>query len=65
MSIPKDIPTITFDLDKKCAECGKRGAAASGICLDCTTKAITNKTMKSEIGRAVQRRWFDRSNKRS
>lgn len=51
------IPTFTIDLDKKCAECGKGGAAESGICLACATKAIQGKPMRSEVGRAVQRRF--------
>lgn len=49
--------TITIDMDKKCAECGKGGAVPSGICMKCTTKAISNKPMKSWQGRAVQKRW--------
>lgn len=52
----KMVPTITINMDKKCAECGKGGAAESGICLSCTSKAITGRTMRSEVGRAVQRR---------
>jgi hypothetical protein len=43
-------------MDKKCAECGKGGAVASGICIRCTTKAITGNTMKSWQGKAVQER---------
>ncbi len=48
--------TIEIDMDKKCAECKKGGAVASGICLGCTAKAFRNKPMKSAIGRAVQAR---------
>lgn len=51
-----NIPTITINLDAKCAECGRGGAAASGICLRCTSKALGPKPLKSAIGRAVQRR---------
>lgn len=51
-----DTPIITIDLDKKCAECGKGGAAPSGICLKCTGKAISGKQMKSWQGRAVAKR---------
>lgn len=51
--------TITIDMDKKCAECGKGGAVPSGICLRCTTKAMKGKTMRSWQGRAVARRFFD------
>ena len=47
----------SIDLEKKCAECDKGGAVASGICLGCTTKAISGKPMKSNIGKAVQSRW--------
>jgi len=48
--------TLTINMDKKCAECGKPGAANSGICMRCATKAISGKTMKSPQGRAVQQR---------
>lgn len=58
------IPTVTIDLDKKCAECGKGGAVASGICLECTTKAIQGKPMRSAIGRAVAARWVKENPKR-
>lgn len=51
------IPTITVNMDKKCAECGKGGAVDSGICLACTTKAIQGKPMRSEIGRVVAKRF--------
>jgi hypothetical protein len=51
--------TITIDMDKKCVECGKGGAVPSGICMKCTTKAISGKPMKSAIGRAVQKRFMD------
>lgn len=59
----KDYPTITVDLAKKCAECGKGGAVASGICLGCSAKAVSGRTMKSETGRAVQRRFFEQKSK--
>jgi len=52
--------TITIDMDKKCAECGKGGAVASGICIKCTTKAITGKPMKSRQGQEVQKRIQER-----
>lgn len=49
--------TITINMDAKCAECGKGGAAASGICLACTAKAIgPSKPMRSQAGRAIQAR---------
>jgi len=50
------VPTITINMDIKCAECGKGGAAESGICMSCTLKAMRDKPMKSAIGRAVQAR---------
>lgn len=56
--------TITIDLDKKCVECGKGGAAQSGICLGCTTKMIQGKPMKSEIGRAMQQRFREQTPRR-
>lgn len=49
--------TIKIDLAKKCAECGKGGATDNGLCLDCTTKAITRKKMKSAQGAAVAARF--------
>lgn len=51
------IPTFTVNLDAKCAECGKGGALPSGICLDCTTKAIQGRPMKSPQGKAVAERF--------
>ena len=50
------IPTFTINLDKKCAECGKGGAAENGLCLSCTTKTIQGKPMRSAAGRAVAER---------
>ncbi len=49
------VPTITIDMDKKCAECGKGGAVGNGLCLSCTTKAIRREPMKTATGKAVQR----------
>ena len=48
--------TITFDMDKRCAECGKKGAGANGLCIRCIGNAICDKPMKSVVGQAVQRR---------
>lgn len=48
---------ITINMDKKCAECGKGGAAASGICLGCAAKAMGNKPLKSKEARAVRTYW--------
>lgn len=51
-------PTITINMDKHCAECGKKGAAESGICLTCSANAMSSsKPMKSHAGRLVQQRW--------
>jgi len=46
--------TINIHFDKKCAECGKGGAADSGICMACTAKAVSGRKMKSATGQAVQ-----------
>lgn len=51
------VATITIDMDKKCAECGKGGAVDNGLCMGCTTKAIAGEAMKSKIGKAVQGRF--------
>ena len=47
---------ITVNLDTKCAECGKGGSCANGLCLGCTAKALANKPMKSKVGQAVRDR---------
>ena len=31
---------IIVDMNKKCFECGRKGATQSGICLDCLSKDI-------------------------
>ena len=51
--------TLTIDMDKRCAECGKPGATGSGICLPCATKAMSGKAMRSLAGQAVQRRFAE------
>jgi len=48
--------SINVNYDSKCDECGKPGRCANGLCLACTTKAITGKTMKSRTGKEVQQR---------
>ena len=48
--------TIVIDMDSKCHECGKGGAAQSGVCLACTTKALSGKPMKSQRGQMLQAR---------
>lgn len=59
--MPQTVPTITIDLNKKCAECGsnKAGVAENGLCLQCTSKAVQGKRMLSAAGRAVAARFDD------
>ena len=52
--------TIETDMDSSCAECGKKGATKSGICLQCVSEILDNKNMKSPKGRAFQKRFMDR-----
>ncbi len=59
------IPTITIDLEKPCAECWQKGAAPSGLCMKCTTKAIEGRPMKSVVGQAVAVRWREQFKRRS
>lgn len=47
---------ITIDMNKACAECREGGAVQSGLCLNCTTRAMNGLSMRSEIGKAVQAR---------
>jgi len=49
--------TVTIDMGKRCAECGKPGATGSGICLACAHKVIVGGAMKSRQGRAAQMRF--------
>ena len=51
--------TLTIDMGKRCAECGKPGATGSGICLSCATKAMSGKAMRSPAGKAVKRRFAE------
>ena len=32
--------TITIDLDKRCSQCGAKGAAPNGLCLKCIKKRL-------------------------
>lgn len=48
---------ISIDESKTCAECGKGGAAESGICMTCATKIVGGKPMRSETGKAIAARW--------
>ena len=50
--------TVTINMSKRCAECGKFGAADSGICLKCCMKAMDqHREMKSAQGKIVQARY--------
>ena len=40
---------ITIDLDKRCSQCGAKGATQSGLCLDCISKRISKGGIMSEI----------------
>ena len=48
--------TLNIDMDAKCKECNKPGAADSGICMNCASKCFGGKQMKSAQGKAVQQR---------
>ena len=50
-------PTITIDMDKRCAECGQAGAAPSGLCLRCAIRTLSDAPMRSLVGKAVQQRF--------
>lgn len=39
----KKIPTITINLDKKCANCGKGGAAQGDFCMGCLADWVGGK----------------------
>lgn len=47
---------VNIDLDQKCPECNKGGSVNNGLCLDCLTKAMRMKPMKSAQGKATQER---------
>ena len=42
-----ETPTITIDMDRRCDKCGKKGAAQGGLCLNCVSKIIAEKTRKA------------------
>lgn len=48
--------TITCDLSKSCAECGKGGAVDNGLCMECTSKAMGKGPLKSDVAKAVRKR---------
>jgi hypothetical protein len=41
----KEVPTISIDMDRKCASCGEGGATDGGLCLKC----ITDKMAKTRL----------------
>jgi hypothetical protein len=47
------LPTVTINLDAKCADCGKGGRLPNTLCLSCTTAAISGKRLKTRHGRHV------------
>lgn len=49
--------TINIDLDKKCIECGKKGACDNGLCLDCVSRAISGKPMKTSVGQKIAKKF--------
>jgi hypothetical protein len=49
--------TISIDMDKKCGECGKGGATQNGLCLDCVTRVVEGKPMRSAMGKRYQAYW--------
>lgn len=52
------MPTITVDMNARCAECRKAGRCDNGLCMPCTTKAMDQTVrFRSAEGRAVQARW--------
>ena len=52
--------TVTINMDRKCAECGKPGAAGSGICIRCVMKCMSERPLKSDEARSVRRRLLAR-----
>ena len=49
--------TITIDQNKKCLECGKGGATENGLCLNCTSKALEGKPMKTRVGQSISKKF--------
>jgi len=47
---------INIDMDRRCVECGKPGACDSGICMDCATKVMGNKPLKSATANEIRSR---------
>lgn len=50
---PGKTTRIDIDMEKSCAECGLPGRCENGLCLDCTTKVIQGKRMKSVAGQML------------
>lgn len=49
-------PTITIDMDAKCAECKAPGRSENGLCLGCTGKAMRGEPMNTPTGQEVRHR---------
>ena len=47
-----DIPTITINMDKKCSECGKKGAAQCGLCIRCAGDRAIRKIKEAKARNA-------------
>ena len=47
------IPVVEIDLDKKCSQCGNKGACQNGLCLECSAKLIMDKS-RSQIVRFLK-----------
>lgn len=52
-----NITNITIDMDKKCIECGNKGALDNGLCLSCLNKAMRGKPMKTTIGQIIAKKF--------
>ena len=52
-----NIVNITINYDKKCIECGKKGALENGLCLNCTSKALEGKPMKTRVGQSISKKF--------
>jgi len=43
--------TIKINLDKRCSQCGRKGATQNGLCLGCIKKRILEKMRKQPLYR--------------
>lgn len=55
--VSSNITNITINYDKKCIECGKKGALDNGLCLSCLNKAMRGKPMKTTIGQTIAKKF--------